>query len=289
MIFEKRRRILQTYVCFVFLFGIAPSLLNAQDGRGSEFEVRLASDIKWRALNPARGKASPQAGTLWGDQTKEGASGFLVKFVDGFSSPPHIHNITYRGIVLGGALHNDDPSAATFWMPAGSWWTQPAGEAHITSARGASVGYVEIESGPYLVKPSSESFDSGDRPINVHTKNIIWLDALDSSWVVDGSKEETNTARITYLWGNPNDGEINGTMVKLPPGFSGSLVHKNSTFKVVVIKGSTKLHQRQNSNHVELPAGSYFGTKGPSSHSLSCKDECVIYVRSSGKYMIRSE
>ena len=105
-------------------------------------EVRLASEIPWQKLNPARGDASPQAGTIWGDQTKDGESGFLVKFVDGFSSPPHIHNITYRGIVLAGGLHNDDPKAEPMWMKVGSYWTQPAGEVHITSSRGAGIGYV---------------------------------------------------------------------------------------------------------------------------------------------------
>lgn len=129
------------------------SISNAQETQIANVEVRLASEIQWQKLNPARGDASPQAGTIWGDQTKDGESGFLVKFVDGFSSPPHIHNITYRGIVIGGGLHNDDPDAKHMWMEVGSYWTQPAGEVHITAARGSSIGYVEIQSGPYLVKP----------------------------------------------------------------------------------------------------------------------------------------
>ena len=73
-------------------------------------EIVLASEVKWRHLNPARGDASPAAGTLWGDQTKDGESGFLVRFREGFASPPHIHNITYRGFVIAGELHNNDPT-----------------------------------------------------------------------------------------------------------------------------------------------------------------------------------
>lgn len=57
------------------------------------------------------------------------ASGSLVTFVDGFQSPPHIHNITYRAVVIRGRIHNDDPEAARLWMEPGSYWTQPAGEA----------------------------------------------------------------------------------------------------------------------------------------------------------------
>ncbi|WP_346992732.1 DUF4437 domain-containing protein [Alteromonas gracilis] len=48
----------------------------------------------------------------------------LVRFKEGFSSPPHIHNITYRGIVIDGEMHNSDPDAKAMWMPVNSYWTQ---------------------------------------------------------------------------------------------------------------------------------------------------------------------
>ena len=120
-----------------------------------KLEVRLASELQWEQLNPARGDASPQAADVWGnrkeklinqavadmlgtsmDETFDPGTGFLVKFVDGFESPPHIHNVSYRGVVISGKVHNDDPDAKEMWMPAGSYWTQPAGEVHITSAKG---------------------------------------------------------------------------------------------------------------------------------------------------------
>ncbi|MET0000674.1 MAG: DUF4437 domain-containing protein, partial [Candidatus Thiodiazotropha lotti] len=128
----------------------------------------LASEINWEQLNPARGDKSPQAGTLWGDRKGSVPTGFLAKFVDGFSSPPHIHNVTYRAVVISGTIHNDDPDAADMWMPAGSFWTQPKGEVHITSAKGSTnIALVEIERGPYLVLPVEKAFDAGERPINV--------------------------------------------------------------------------------------------------------------------------
>ena len=82
-------------------------------------KVVLMSEVKWEQLNPARGDNSPKAGTLWGDRKGSVPTGFLVKFVDGFSSPPHIHNVSYRGVVISGLIHNDDPDAADIWMPAG--------------------------------------------------------------------------------------------------------------------------------------------------------------------------
>lgn len=92
-------------------------------------EVVTADNVEWGGwLNPLRGDKSPAAGKLWGgDRTKNEPAGFLVKFNKGFSSPPHIHNITYRGVVIKGLLHNDDENAEKQWLPAGSYWQQPAG------------------------------------------------------------------------------------------------------------------------------------------------------------------
>ncbi|MEO1279451.1 MAG: DUF4437 domain-containing protein, partial [Planctomycetota bacterium] len=75
--------------------------LDAKDST-TPVEVVLASEANWGALNPARGDAGPRAADLWGDRTLAGATGFLVKFAEGFSSPPHIHNVTYRGLVIEG-------------------------------------------------------------------------------------------------------------------------------------------------------------------------------------------
>ena len=94
-------------------FNTSPDTSNSEN---QDITVLLSSDIEWEKLNPARGDKSPQAGTLWGDRKGKAATGFLAKFVDGFSSPPHIHNVTYRAVVIKGLVHNDDPEAAHMWM-----------------------------------------------------------------------------------------------------------------------------------------------------------------------------
>jgi quercetin dioxygenase-like cupin family protein len=159
-------------------------------------EVTIQS-IKWGWLNQLRGDKSPAAGQLWGDRTDTLASGFLVKFNKGFSSPPHIHNVTYRGVVIKGLLHNDDENAEKQWLPAGSFWIQPAGEAHITSANAKdNLAYIEIQEGPYLVKPTDEAFDNGERPVNVDKNNLVWLNVNDITWITDDSNVQT-----AFLWG----------------------------------------------------------------------------------------
>ena len=240
-------------------------------------KVVLASEVEWEQLNPARGKKSPLAGTLWGDRKDTVPTGFLVRFVDGFSSPPHIHNITYRAFVISGTIHNDDPDAAEMWMPAGSFWTQPGGEVHITAARGdTNMALVEIDKGPYLVLPAEEAFDSGERPVNVDASNIVWVDQ-------PGNPASANGPKVAFLWGNPQDGKLSGTLVRLPAGFTGKIISQGSTFRAVVIKGQPRY---LNADVRVLEPGSYFSSKGESVHQISSKAgvESIIYVRTDGKY-----
>ena len=91
------------------------NLIGFTTTHASNSDITILSDesIHWEALNPERGEQSPLAANLWGDRTQAGATGFLVQFKKGFSSPPHIHNVSYRGIVIQGELHNDDPQAAS--------------------------------------------------------------------------------------------------------------------------------------------------------------------------------
>lgn len=244
-------------------------------------KVVLSSEIKWEKLNPARGDKSPQAGTVWGDRKGEVATGFLAKFVDGFSSPPHIHNVTYRAIVLKGLIHNDDPEAKNMWMKPGSFWTQPVGESHITSAKGETIAYVEIDNGPYLVKPIDEAFDSGERPINVDASNLVWLGSDKTNWI-----EQNNDAELCYLWESKNEDNLKGLFVKLPSGFKGVLKSNGDIFHSIVVKGEFSYSTTQNNT---LDVGSYFSSTSTTSHSIAnnSSQEAVFYVRTNGSIKIQ--
>ena len=245
----------------------------------SATEVIPVSEVKWEQLNPARGDKSPQAGTLWGDRSGAVPTGFLARFVDGFSSPPHIHNATYRAVVISGHIHNDDPDAASMWMPAGSFWTQPKGEVHITAAKGAvNMALVEIDKGPYLVLSPEEAFDSGERPINVDATNIVWVDP-------PGQPVSGNRPKLAYLWGNPGDGWSSGTFVKLPAGFKGKLHSQGVYFRAVVIQGQL---QYLGAAVKTLEPGSYFGSNGESVHAIASNtgEESIVYIRTDGEFGI---
>lgn len=166
-------------------------------------EIVLAAEVNWTHLNPKRGDLAPKAGTLWGDRNGNEPTGYLLKPTDGFQSPLHIHNVSYRAVVIRGLIYNDDPDAANMWMPAGSFWTQPKVEVHITASMGKdALAYIEIEEGPYLVHPADEAFDSGERPVNVDKSNIVWLDASDITWVDQhGVADAGKGPKVAYLWG----------------------------------------------------------------------------------------
>ena len=243
--------------------------------------VVRASDVPWGALNPARGDKGPRAGALWNDRTAKTASGFLVRFADGFSSPPHTHNATYRAVVISGLIHNDDPDAAHMWMPAGSFWTQPRGENHVTAAKGSlNLALVEIDMGPYLVLPPTEAFDSGERPINVDASNIVWVKANDKDF-------SPNDPEIAYLWGSQEEGKSNGSFVKLHEGFVGTIYAHGSNFRAVVISGQLQYHGMANQS---LEPGSYFSSNGEYLHNIaSGETEVTIYVRTDGVFEVKAQ
>lgn len=270
---------MKTFLSLALVSVVTTACFSMQVQAEPNNEVLLTSEIKWEQLNPARGDKSPMAGTLWGDRKGAVPTGFLAKFVDGFSSPPHIHNTTYRAVVISGGIHNDDPSAAAMWMSVGSFWTQPKGEVHITAAKGSTnVALVEIDKGPYLVLSTEEAFDSGERPINVDASNIVWV-------APPGMPAASSGPKVAYLWGNRQDGQSNGTFVKLPVGFTGKILSHGSTFRAVVIKGQPQ-YQVNETEAKTLEPGSYFSSKGESAHQFStiAEEESIIYIRTNGKY-----
>lgn len=276
-VINKRTLYLAIVFAVVLAVFAASSLMAPKRTVPSSVRVVLASDIEWGHLNPLRGDASPRAGTLWGDRGAPVPCGFLVEFVDGFSSPPHIHPVTYRGVVISGVVHNDVPTAEEVWLPAGSFWTQPAGEVHITAAKGSNnIAYIEIEKGPYLVHPSEDAFERAEVPVKLDVANMPWTDAPGSA----------PGAKVAALAGNPNDEHLRRSLIKLPAGFEGSVRSQGSTLHVVLIQGRTTHEVTEKSDRQTLESGSYFGSEGEVAHRLSCDAgaDCLLYVRTMGAF-----
>ncbi|MEM9304915.1 MAG: DUF4437 domain-containing protein [Pseudomonadota bacterium] len=245
---------------------------------GAETAIKPLSEVEWEALNPARGDQSPRAATLWGDRAGTEATGFLVRFADGFSSPPHIHNVSYRGVVISGLIHNDDPAAEKLWMPTGSYWTQPAGDVHITAARGTdNLAYIEIESAPYLVRPPSSAFDNGERPVNDLASEIVWAGKPEFGSPSTASAEPD----LAALWGEGGGEALNGSLLRLPAGSGVRIDVAGPELRAVVIEGRVYVGAAKTALG---PGGSIGTTDGDAVPELSCHDEdaCLLYVRASG-------
>jgi len=261
--------------------------LFGQNATAATTKVTLCSEVKFDQLNSARGDKSPLAGTLWGDRKGTGPTGFLLKTIDGFQSPPHIHNASYKAVVIKGLWHNDDPEAESMWMGPGSFWTQPKGAVHITAARGSdTLALVHIEEAPYLVMPPRQAFESGEQPLNIDQQNLIWLDAANITWVdLPGKLTFADSPKIAFLWGNPTGEQLRGTFIKLPAGFQGRIRSNSSIFDAVVIKGMPQ-YRVSDSATKTLEPGSFFSSDGEAEHrvSSSADAETIIYVRSNGRY-----
>jgi hypothetical protein len=185
-------------------------------------------------------------------------------------------------MVIKGLIHNDDPHAEAMWMPTGSFWTQPKGAAHITAAKGTdTLAYIEIEEGPYLVRPVEEAFQSEERPVNVDASDIVWLNASEiiGNVLID-APTPADDAKIAYLWGDPHDDDPSGILVKLRAGSAGMMRSNRSTYRAVVIQGSPAHHTVDGSDPTIMGPGSYIGSNGASARvSCESREDCILYVR----------
>ncbi|MEM7676575.1 MAG: DUF4437 domain-containing protein, partial [Myxococcota bacterium] len=192
----------------------------------------------------------------------------LLRPVDGFRSPPHIHNVSYRAVVIRGLIHNDAPEAKDRWMAQGAYWTQAKGAVHITAAQGPeTLAYIEIDEGPYLVWPVDRAFEADQKSRNIDAKDIAWT----------STKKDVEVAA---LWGDSTNGGIHGSFFRIPPGFQGTLQNIGSSFRGVLVAGAFNLGE------ISLKPGAYFDAFEPTAQRISCegKEACIVYTRTKGAF-----
>lgn len=258
------------------LFAV-PGLVAQEAG----IQILPAREAEWDQLNPARGDASPRAATLWGDRSGSGPTGFLLRFKDGFSSPPHIHNVSYRAVVLRGRIHNDHPRAPTRWMAQGTFWTQPRGEVHITAAEGPDVmALVEIDEGPYLVRPIDQAFSSGEEPLNLHASNVVWVDAHAPT------REVSRPPRIAYLSGDPAGERPSRVFVEVSSRSAAVLRLRGAELRAVVVQGRPRVRVPGTTEATATELGDYLEANRPGTFRLACPgpEDCVAYLGTRGDF-----
>ena len=161
------------------------------------------------------------------------------------------------------------------WLPPGSFWTEPAGEPHITAADDArNLAYIEINDGPYRVLSAAEAFDNGERPINVHASNLVWVDT-------------PGKAEVFYLWEDAESG-LRGTPVRLPTGFVGEMQSGGAAFRAVVIQGRPAVFVPDEGDNQTLQPGSYFGSSGEETYKVcsGAGATSILYVHTAGDLIV---
>ena len=71
-------------------------------------------------------------------------------------------------------------------------------------------------------------------------------------------------AQVAFLWGNPQDREPYGSMIKLPTDFKGEIRSYGSDFRAVLIEGQPNYIAFRGKETKNLKPGSYFSSKGKS-------------------------
>ncbi len=90
-------------------------------------------------------------------------------------------------------------------------------------------------------------------------------------WIkANGRDAVSQGPEIAYLWGRHEEGRSNGSFVRLPAGFVGSIHAHGPTFRAVVISGQLRYRGEVERS---LEPGSYFGSGTTSLHEIAARRE----------------
>jgi hypothetical protein len=97
--------------------------------------VRIpAGELHWEPYAPG---VPLQVAALWGDRTKAGDYGMLLKFPAGFDSGMHAHTLDYRAVgVQGTWVHTQEGETAAPDLGPGSFVMQPGKQFHSDACKG---------------------------------------------------------------------------------------------------------------------------------------------------------
>ncbi len=111
------------------LLGLAGAALAAQGAKAMKKDVvKSAESMKW-VDGPMKGV---HVSNLWGDMTKGGSYGAMIKFDAGMMHPMHSHTQNLRIIVISGTFVHHPEGGAEARLSPGSYLVQMGGEKHVS-------------------------------------------------------------------------------------------------------------------------------------------------------------
>jgi quercetin dioxygenase-like cupin family protein len=140
----------------VFAAGISAAFAqgDAPKPDPSHITFTLPKDIQWK-----RGEAMDQA-VIFGDPSKPGLYGLLIRWKAGHFSRPHFHNTDRYAYVLEGTwwVSSSDTYdlAKTYPMPAGSVVTDLANQVHYDGAKDTDALLELVGMGPVKTTPAEK-------------------------------------------------------------------------------------------------------------------------------------
>lgn len=235
--------------------------------------ILAAKDVPWTVAPPG----PQQTAKLWGDRTK-GAAGVLVKVPGGWKSEVHAYTGDQHVILISGRwVHEieEDGAGADRVLSPGSYWEEPAGEAHQDRCEPGAECIVLVYA-PEKVAPVPAGADTRAA---THTKRPpgIIRPASDLKWV---RQSPDVPLMLASLWGHRDEGHF-GELVKMPSGFNSGLHAHTGNYYGVLLSG-TWIHVEENGAGAdqELGPGSYVMQPGKGMHVDRCKrgTDCILFL-----------
>jgi quercetin dioxygenase-like cupin family protein len=121
---------------------LAPAAVAQAEKEMAEASIYLPTDVVWTDGPPAL-PAGAKMARLEGDSAKEGFYTMRLLFPEGYKVPPHTHPQMEHVTVISGALHvgmgEKFDQSASRTLPAGTFFTMPAGMKHFAWTTGETV------------------------------------------------------------------------------------------------------------------------------------------------------
>ena len=118
----------KSLVSALVLVAVAGLSYAAGAAKGKAPVITGASDLKWDPYAPG---VPLQVAKLWGDRTKGGEYGMLLKLPPGFEAGSHSHTADYEAVLVQGTwIHSNDGDAAPKELSPGSYVFQPGKQNH---------------------------------------------------------------------------------------------------------------------------------------------------------------
>lgn len=148
----KRSSFLVPALAMFLVIGSGVAAL-AKDSKTPKKDVAWPADaIKWEA-GPIKGT---QVAKLWGDWTKDGPYGVLVKFEAGLMNPLHKHTHDLKIVVLSGTFVHQPEGGAETRLGPGSYLLQAGGRNHVSGcAAGADCEFFMTSPGKFDMIPAA--------------------------------------------------------------------------------------------------------------------------------------